>query len=59
MDKDKTPSELRLDEDLPVEDESAEQVAAGISNRPVRKPTPQPHRKLEPLNNSCAFGRSG
>jgi hypothetical protein len=33
MDKDTTPSEPRLDEDLPVEDESAEQVTGGHSNR--------------------------
>jgi hypothetical protein len=29
MDKDTTPAEPRLDEDLTVEDESAEQVAGG------------------------------
>jgi len=31
MDKDKTPSEPRLDEDLAVEDESAEKVIGGHS----------------------------
>ncbi len=33
MDKETTPEEPRLDEDLPVEDESAEQVTGGHSER--------------------------
>ena len=33
----KTPSEPRLDEDLPVEDESAEQVTGGHTHQ-TRKP---------------------
>ncbi len=37
MDKDKTTEEHQLDEDLPVEDESAEQVAGGHRGA-VRKP---------------------
>jgi hypothetical protein len=39
--KDKTPSEPRLDADLPVEDESAEQVTGGHSKNPAHsKPAP-------------------
>jgi len=48
MDKDKTASEPGLDEDLPVEDESAEQVSGGHLNRfSERKTNRKLNRKLE------------
>jgi hypothetical protein len=44
---DKTPQEPRLDEDLPVEDESAEQVTGGTFRPSSRRPAsrrPATHR---------------
>ena len=40
MDKDTTPSEPRLDEDLAVEDESAEQVTGGHTKPAHTAPSP-------------------
>jgi hypothetical protein len=39
MDTDKTPDEPRVDDDLPVEDENAEQITGGHFHNAAEKPT--------------------
>ena len=60
--KDKTPSEPRLDEDLPVEDESAEQVTGGHSNPADSNRRTQSRRIQSPRTSTAehrALGRFG